>query len=422
MKSLEGRPAHGESSPNGLSATTTSAGYAACSARGAHVGSSATALPADHTTTSARAASSRANAASPTTLSLDAHRKRNSAPSSPSGSGAPHSTTRRSGSPRGVLDLHHVGAAVGQQLGAVRAGQPARQVDDLHAGERPARSCPATVGQAHPTGWCLPPSGTRGSVVGSGRAGWDAPMTAAWMWARAELRARWKAWLLLGILAGVTVGVAAAGWAGARRTERAVPDAVIAARTPTAAVLANDPAFGPEQRAEVAQAARRHRDLSRSWSASRPQVFSPAKLGSESPSLFPTEAAVHPDPDRPARRRAAARSEPGRRDRGRREHPRPVRARPRLHDGARAGGAAPGRDPAAVRTSRRRDQLPRTHEGRRHRQVGVERPGLDAVERLLREVRLAHARVDQPVRRPARWTRRHPRVQPSRSTASSVTP
>jgi hypothetical protein len=118
-------------------------------------------------------------------------------------------------------------------------------------------------------------------------------MTAAWMWARAELRARWRAWLLLGILAGVTVGVAAAGWAGARRTERAVPDAVIAARTPTAAVLANDPGFGPEPRAEVARLP--------GVTAAYPflvgfttEVFSPPKLGAESPSLFPTEPASTP--------------------------------------------------------------------------------------------------------------------------------
>jgi predicted lysophospholipase L1 biosynthesis ABC-type transport system permease subunit len=71
------------------------------------------------------------------------------------------------------------------------------------------------------------------------------------MWARSELRARWRAWALLGLLAGATFGVAAAGWAGARRTERAVPAIVEAIRLPTAAVLANDPAFGQRQRAEV---------------------------------------------------------------------------------------------------------------------------------------------------------------------------
>jgi ABC-type antimicrobial peptide transport system permease subunit len=115
-------------------------------------------------------------------------------------------------------------------------------------------------------------------------------MTAAWMWARAELRTRWKAWVLLGLLAGVTVGVAAAGWAGARRTERAVPDAVAAARIPTAAVLANDPAFDEQQRAAVARLP--------GVTATYPfmvgfstQVFSPRHLGDETSSLFPTEPA-----------------------------------------------------------------------------------------------------------------------------------
>src|SRR5947208_2216880 len=32
-------------------------------------------------------------------------------------------------------------------------------------------------------------------------------MTGAWMWARAELRARWRSWVVLGLLAGVTAGV-----------------------------------------------------------------------------------------------------------------------------------------------------------------------------------------------------------------------
>jgi ABC-type lipoprotein release transport system permease subunit len=110
------------------------------------------------------------------------------------------------------------------------------------------------------------------------------------MWARAELRARWRAWLLLGVLAGVTMGVAAAGWAGARRTERAVPNAVTTARVPTAALLANDPTFGPDQRAEVAKLP--------GVTAAYPflvgvstQVFSPPELGAESPSLFPVEPA-----------------------------------------------------------------------------------------------------------------------------------
>ncbi len=87
----------------------------------------------------------------------------------------------------GVFDLHHVGAAVGQQLGAVRTRQAARQVDDLHAGEGPRDAHPATVGQPHPSPVMPPPfpplriggwleacrsSGTddRGVDVGPGRA------------------------------------------------------------------------------------------------------------------------------------------------------------------------------------------------------------------------------------------------------------
>jgi ABC-type lipoprotein release transport system permease subunit len=42
-----------------------------------------------------------------------------------------------------------------------------------------------------------------------------------WLWARAELRRRWMALLVLGLLAGVTAGVATAAVAGARRTDTA---------------------------------------------------------------------------------------------------------------------------------------------------------------------------------------------------------
>ena len=115
-------------------------------------------------------------------------------------------------------------------------------------------------------------------------------MTAAWMWARAELRARWKAWILLGILAGVTVGVAAAGLAGARRTERAVPAYVAAAHVPTAALLVNDPAFGPAQRARVAALPGVQRTFPFLVGVAS-QVFSPAGLGDASAALFPATAA-----------------------------------------------------------------------------------------------------------------------------------
>jgi hypothetical protein len=78
-------------------------------------------------------------------------------------------------------------------------------------------------------------------------------MTAVRMWAGADLRSRWRSWVLLGLLAGVVFGVVAAGVAGARRTADAVPDTVKVAHLPDAAVLANDPTFGAAQRDAVAK-------------------------------------------------------------------------------------------------------------------------------------------------------------------------
>ena len=115
-------------------------------------------------------------------------------------------------------------------------------------------------------------------------------MSAAWIWARAELRARWRAWLLLGLLAGATVGVAAAGWAGARRTANAIPNYVAAAHVPTAALLVNDPVFGPEQRRAVA----RLPGVTKAYPfmvGVATEVFQPRKLGAVSASLFPVAPA-----------------------------------------------------------------------------------------------------------------------------------
>jgi FtsX-like permease family len=78
-------------------------------------------------------------------------------------------------------------------------------------------------------------------------------VTAAWMWARTELRARWRSWVVLGLLAGATAGVAAAAVAGARRTDEALPRYIAASGgSIDAAVLANDPTFDARQRAAVA--------------------------------------------------------------------------------------------------------------------------------------------------------------------------
>jgi hypothetical protein len=72
------------------------------------------------------------------------------------------------------------------------------------------------------------------------------------MWVRVDARRRWRSWVVLGVLAGVSVGIACAGVAGARRTENAIPTYARAINLPDAAVLPNDPDFDEAQRAKVA--------------------------------------------------------------------------------------------------------------------------------------------------------------------------
>src|SRR5215813_6352680 len=73
------------------------------------------------------------------------------------------------------------------------------------------------------------------------------------MWGRSELRARWRSWVVLGLLAGVTFGLAAAGWSGARRTSAALPNYLAAHPTlPDAGALVNDPTFDTAKQAQVA--------------------------------------------------------------------------------------------------------------------------------------------------------------------------
>ena len=183
--------------------------------------SSASSTNARTRPTSTSAPPTRPRCRSTTTGSGRARRRRRRA------SGAPHSTTRRSGSPAASSTFTTSAPPSASNLAQYAPGQAARQVDDLHAGEGPGDAHPATVGQATPPppvgglppfrarrigGWleaCRSSgAGDRGVDVGPGRA----------------------AGALEGVVAArragrVTVGVAAAGWAGARRTERAIPDA-----------------------------------------------------------------------------------------------------------------------------------------------------------------------------------------------------
>ena len=77
-------------------------------------------------------------------------------------------------------------------------------------------------------------------------------MTAVWLWTRSDLRRRWMSWTVLGLLAGISIGLACAAVAGARRTDQAIPKFVAVSNVPDAVVLANDPAFDDEARAKVA--------------------------------------------------------------------------------------------------------------------------------------------------------------------------
>jgi len=77
-------------------------------------------------------------------------------------------------------------------------------------------------------------------------------VTPVWLWVRADLRRRWRSWVVLGLLAGISVGLACAGIAGARRTQSALPRFQAVGRLPDAALLANDPGFDAAKQAEVA--------------------------------------------------------------------------------------------------------------------------------------------------------------------------
>jgi hypothetical protein len=77
-------------------------------------------------------------------------------------------------------------------------------------------------------------------------------MSAVWLWVRADLRRRWRSWVVLGLLAGISVGLACGAIAGARRTERALPTFERVGRLPDAAVLPNDPAFDAAKQKAVA--------------------------------------------------------------------------------------------------------------------------------------------------------------------------
>jgi hypothetical protein len=77
---------------------------------------------------------------------------------------------------------------------------------------------------------------------------------AAWVFLRAELRGRWRAWLSVALLAGAFAGVVTAATAGARRTDSAYPRLLAWSKAPDMLVVSGySAAFAPLPRAALAR-------------------------------------------------------------------------------------------------------------------------------------------------------------------------
>src|SRR5262249_30585376 len=143
---------------------------------------------------------------------------------------------------------------------AARCGGRQRRVP-RHGGRRCCRdrsdlrlSGPAT-GCRHPHEWVRaapPPNAVpatfaatrvRGLLSNDAVRAGAVGVSATGMLVRGDLRRRWRSWVVLGLLAAVTMGVGAAGVAGARRSVSAVPNFLHAWGRIDAAILANDPRF-----------------------------------------------------------------------------------------------------------------------------------------------------------------------------------
>ena len=87
------------------------------------------------------------------------------------------------------------------------------------------------------------------------------PLSAPLLWARADVRRRWRSLVVLGLLAGITAGLAMATFAGARRTDTALARLDKVTNAPDAIIFASQVQdFHPdwarlEARPEVAQLA-----------------------------------------------------------------------------------------------------------------------------------------------------------------------
>src|ERR1700691_3467114 len=79
-------------------------------------------------------------------------------------------------------------------------------------------------------------------------------MAAAWVFLRAELRRRWRAWLSVALVAGAFAGVVTAAAAGARRTDSAYPRLLAWSKAPDIVIVSGYSAdFAPLPRAALAR-------------------------------------------------------------------------------------------------------------------------------------------------------------------------
>src|SRR5215216_444287 len=176
-------------------------------------------------------------------------------------------------------------------------------------------------------------------------------MAAVWVRARAELRARWRAWVGLSLALGVAAGAVLALAAGAQRTASAYPRLVAAERPPEVNSMALEGVGKREVSIDPAAVAR------------LPQVAGVTRVrgfivldGRTAAGVAIRNPRLRPGRHRPGPGRAGlagpdqaalgphGRPGPGRRGRGRLHHGRALRSRRRRHRGAALRPARRGQD------------------------------------------------------------------------------
>ena len=154
-----GATRHGPSSPNGVIGGDDEIRVRALEPRRRpRISTAATREPSDHTTASASASSTRRGARGRRRprrrrprCAWNLRGRRRAPPSSPGARPRRMPTTAQRVAV-GILDLHDVGAAVGEQLRGVRARDAARQIDDEVSGQRLHRLSRSFCGSTYSTG------------------------------------------------------------------------------------------------------------------------------------------------------------------------------------------------------------------------------------------------------------------------------